>query len=80
MRILWVCALVGSALPGGAGLGNAGAETAARQVVFENSGSDERRLDVTSYAGGTISNLGSGRTTCLDVSSYVDYSPALIFP
>ncbi|QQQ74097.1 RICIN domain-containing protein [Saccharothrix sp. 6-C] len=133
-----MCALIGSALVGGGGL----ASGAPRQVVFENSGSDGRCLDVTSYAGGTpvtlygcyggvsqtwvverdhqqprlgahhvpgrellrrqlpgapvpvprpgrqwtvttgnkVRNVGGGGGVCLDVQSYVDYAPALIFP
>ncbi|GAA3464239.1 hypothetical protein GCM10018963_62520 [Saccharothrix longispora] len=55
MRIAWVGVLVASALMGGAGAGSA--EVVPGQVVFENAGSDERCLDVASYATGTSATL-----------------------
>ncbi|MGM1064886.1 RICIN domain-containing protein [Saccharothrix sp. Mg75] len=54
-RLLSVVLLIGSGLVGGAGIG--GAEAVPVPVVFENAGSDERCLDVTSYAGGTPATL-----------------------
>ncbi|MFE9751249.1 hypothetical protein ACFYOT_40615 [Saccharothrix saharensis] len=70
MRISSVCVLVGCALVGGAGIASAGGTPATLYGCYGGVGQTWVVED-----NETISNLGSGRTMCLDVSSYADNSP-----